>query len=280
MIDVETPLARYAVLCWEPVAGSGERLNVAAVVEFGGEVFSRILIRGEVLTCMYGSSGEKLLRMITQTTASVEKVARAHGLEVAIDSIPLEALTAVPIRQTTALDESDLMRQAVLLNCSLSVIGDDGGGEVVEEAVNTKPARDEWMRRVRQQTVIRRPDFDAYFNRDAKLVQDGMPVRFDFLSSRLVAQLGLLLTTRQASGVNDARAKLWVLELAKARNSALRPALIIGFNRPDDITLSDKQRVQIESNRKEISDEASSRQIGFYPVVSESEAVDVILELA
>ncbi len=278
-LDTDVSLARYAILCWEPVAGTAERLNVAAIFEFGGVVFGRILIRGEVLTCMYGSAGENMLRMITQATKSIEKVARAHDLETAIKSIPLDALSATPIRQTMALDDSDLMRQVVLLNCSLSVVGDDGG-EVIEEATTVKPARDEWIRRVRQQTIIRRPDFDAFFNREAKLVSDGMPVKFDFLSPRLAAQLGLLLTTRQASSVKDARAKLWELELAKARNNELKPALIFGFSRVDDITLSDKQRDQIESNRREISDEASSKQIGFYSVVTEAEAVEVILDLA
>lgn len=276
----EAAQARYSVIAWEPVAGTAERLNVAAIFELRGSVFARTLIRGEVLTCMYGAAGERALKMIAQVTRSLEKSAQSHGLDQAMDLMPLEAFVAMPIRATSAIDENDLMRQVVLMNCSLSVIGDGGSSDASDEVTSSKPARDEWVKRIRQQTVVQRPDYEVFFNRDARIVSEGELVKFDFLSSRLVAQIGLLSTTRQAVGVKDARAKLWELELAKANNDSLRPALIFGFGRLDDVTLSDKQRNQIESNKNEIAKEASSKRIRFCPVVSESEAVDLILEMA
>ena len=125
-----------------------------------------------------------------------------------------------------------------------------------------------------------RPELSMYFNREAILVDGGVPVRFAVLTNRLAAQFGLLRPSQQNQGMEDARAKMWKLALAKERNPALVAALVFGTPEEEDITLSDKQRDRLKSNVVEIQQEAAHRQVELREVHTVPEAASTVVALA
>jgi hypothetical protein len=272
--------ARYSVIGWEPVPGSGERINVAALCEYGGRIVAKTLVREDVLRCMYGEAGEGVLRMVERILEALSSVANSHGLENALASNPLRNFSLTAVRATWASGENDLIRQIVLMNCSLSVIADEPASSIDDSPTSEKEVNQQWTTRVKEAIQVLRPDLSIYFNREAILVDGGMPVRFAVLTPRLAAQFGLLRPSQQNQGMEDARAKLWKLHLAKERNPALVAALVFGTPSFDDILLSDKQRDRLQSNVVEIRQEAAYRHVELREAHTVPDAAAAVVAMA
>lgn len=269
----------YSILAWEPMAASGERLNVAVLYQMDGEINYKTLIREDVLLCMYGEVGAGLYKMISSTIDTCAKVARSHGLSVAIEAVPLSNFILMQTQKTLAFSEQDFLRQIVLMNCSLSSIADEPAATADDQPTSEQEVNKQWTTRIRDAIQALQPDMVPYFNREAILVDDGVPVRFGLLTPKLAAHFGLLKPTQQNQGMEDARAKMWKLALAKERNSALITALIYGTPKEDDITLSDRQHKKLALNVKEIQQEADHRGITINRVHTVAEAATAIVEL-
>jgi len=270
----------YSVLAWEPVAASGERLNVAVLYQMDGEFKCKTLIREDVLRCMYGEAGAGLYKMIESTIDTCAKVSRSHGLSAAIEAVPLSSLTLTRSQKTLASSDQDFLRQIVLMNCSLSSIADEPAATSDDQPTSEQEVNKQWTTRIRDAIQVLQPDMVHYFNREAILVDNGVPVRFGVLTPKLAAHFGLLKPAQQNQGMEDARAKMWKLALAKERNSALIAALIYGTPKDDDITLSDKQHEKLASNVKEIQQEADHRGITINRVHTVAEAAAAVVHLA
>ncbi|MGY6258136.1 hypothetical protein ACXIVK_32205 [Paraburkholderia caledonica] len=272
--------ARYSVLGWEPVYGSGERINVAALFEYDGRIFARSLIRPDVLRCMYGAAGEGVLRMLDGVLEALSTVANAHGWDAALAAVPMTNFLLSPSRLTWASSEADLSRQVVLMNCSLSVIAEEPAATSDDLPTPEKEVSQQWTTRVKEAVQMLRPELSMYFNREAVLVDGGVPVRFAMLTPRLAAQFGLLRPAQQNQGMEDGRAKMWKLALAKERNSALAAMLVFGTPSQDDITLSDNQRDRLRSNVIELQQEAEHRLIELREVHTVADAARAVVEIA
>lgn len=272
--------ARYSVVGWEPVPGSGERINVAALCEYDGRFVAKSLVREEVLRCMYGAAGDGVLHMVEGVIEALSSVANGHGLEAALASVPLSNFSLTAPRATWASNENDLLRQIVLMNCSLSVIADEPLPTSDDLPTPEREVNQQWTTKVKEAIQVLRPDLSMYFNREAILVDGGVPVRFAVLTHHLAAQFGLLRPSQQNQGMEDARAKMWKLALAKERNPALVAALIFGTPKEEDITLSDKQRDRLKSNVVEIQQEAAYRQVELREVHTVPEAARTVIALA
>ncbi|MBS3961822.1 MAG: hypothetical protein KGZ61_08345, partial [Sandarakinorhabdus sp.] len=107
--------ARYSVVGWEPVPGSGERINVAALCEYDGRFIAKSLVREEVLRCMYGAAGDGVFHMVEGVIEALSAVASGHGLDAALASLPLSNFSIAEPRATWASNENDLLRQIVLM---------------------------------------------------------------------------------------------------------------------------------------------------------------------
>jgi len=270
----------YSVLSWEPVPMSGERLNVATLAVYKGKIHTQILIREEVMGCMYGSAGEGILTMIRNILSGLSDVAQEHGLDAAISSIPLTNFSISELRSTWANNSNDLLRQIVLMNCSLGVIADEPMPTADDTPISEREVNQQWAKKVKEAIQVLRPELSQYFNGSAVIVDGGRPVKFAILSPRLVVQFGLLRPAQQNPGMEDARAKLWKLSLAKERNPNLNAALIFGTPPFDDVTLSDKQREAMKSNAMEIQHEAESKQVSFVAAQTVQEAAKAVIEAA
>lgn len=273
--------ARFCILTWEPVVGSGEQINVGVLSEYDEKIFAKPLIRPEVLRCMYGAPGESVMKMIESTLNAIAQVAEQFGLDEAIKSTPLTNFNMSKLRTTFASSQSDLFRQIVLMHCSLSVLAEEPIATADDSPTSEKEVNQQWTTRVKEAVQIARPELSIYFNREATLVDGGVPVRFAMLTPRMAAQFGLLVAARQNQGMEDARAKMWKLALAKERNSQLTAALIFGVpNIDEDITLSDKQREQVTGNTTELEQEATHKQIELHTVHTVSQAATAVLTMA
>lgn len=273
------PNSRYSVVGLEPVAGSSERLHVAAMVEYEGKITVKTLIRSEVLRCMYGTAGEGLAQMIDMTVGVLGRIGRDHGWDAAMGAVPLANFSLSEPRPTYATSESDLFRQVVLMHFSLSILADEGGSSAEEQPTPEREVNQQWTTRIRQAVQVVRPDLSLYFNREAALVEGGVPVRFGLLSPRLAAHFGLIRPAGQAQGMKDARAKMWELFLARERNDSLNAALVFGIPPLEDVTLSERQRAQIEANTHELQQEAAHKMVTLRTVQSVGDAVNAIIEL-
>lgn len=272
--------ARYSVVGWEPVPGSGERINVAALCEYDGRFIAKSLIRKDVLRCMYGAAGDGIFHMVERVIEALLSIVNDRGLEVALAAVPLSNFSLTAPRATWAGSENDLLRQIVLMNCSLSVIADEPLSTSDDLPTPERDVSQQWATKIKETIQMQRPDLSIYFNREAVLVDGGVPVRFAILTQRLAAQFGLLKPLQQNQGVEDARAKMWKLALAKERNHTLTAALVFGTPNTEDITLSDKQRDRLRANVGEIQQEAEHRNVTFFEVHTFADAAAKVVELA
>lgn len=272
--------AEFSLLSWEPVFGSGESLNVATIFRHDGDFGFKPLIREDVLRCMYGEAGEGVYKMICTTLDACAAVAKNHGLDVAMSAVPLANFTLSQPTQTLVQNEQDLLRQIVLMNCSLGAIADEAASTSDDQPTPEKEVNKQWTTKIREAIQVLQPDMLHYFNREAILVENGLPVRFGVLTPKLAAHFGLLKAGAQNEGMEDARAKMWKLALAKERNNTLNAALIYGTPKDDDITLSDKQQEKLVANVRELEHEAEHRGLTASRVYTVAEAAASIVALA
>lgn len=270
----------YAVLTWEPVDGTGERLNVGALVQFCGAVKARALIREDVLRCMYGASGEGAYRMISASLKAVEEVAKKFGFAAALDSLPLASCSFAGTRETWAENEHELFRQIVLMHSSLSVLAEEPSTSSDDLPTPEREVNQQWTTRVKEAIQSRRPDLAVCFNRELMLVDGGAPVKFPLLTPRLAAQFGLLKVNSQNQGMEDARAKMWKLALARERNAYLAVTMVIGTPPLNDVTLSDQVQARFAVNVADLKREATKYKVELQTANSADEAADLVIERA
>ncbi len=271
--------AKWRPLFWEPVEGTGERLMAGVVVQLGGETVVRRVIRDDVLDSLYGSDSSRPRVLIEESLEICRRIVDTGGEDgLLLLESPIFGLHPGPYRQTDALGVGDAIRQAVLLYSSLAqtdIADDEDDGTVQPEEVNRRFATE-----VRDAVLQQAPDLARFFNRQARLHQDGSLIRFGFLSDATVIHFSTVSAVRQSASVSYARAKLW--ELARAKEFAGLPsaALLTAVPRKDDPTLGSKQRSKLVTNLSEIEREADDGKIRFLPVDSVSMAVERVLELS
>jgi hypothetical protein len=272
--------ASYAVLVWEPVDGTGERLNVGALVQFCGAVQARALIREDVLRCMYGASGDGAYRMIVSSLKAVEEVATKFGFATALNSVPLASFSFANTRETWAENDHELFRQIVLMHSSLSVLAEEPSTTTDDLPTPEREVNQQWTTRVKEAIQSRRPDLAACFNRELILVDGGAPVKFPVLTPHLAAQFGLLKVNSQSQGMEDARAKMWKLALVRERNVNLAVAMVVGTPPLNDVTLSDQVQARFIANIADLTREAAKNDVELKTASSAAEAADFVIDRA
>lgn len=272
--------ACYSVLVWEPVAGSGERLNVGTLIHYNGTVQARPLIREEVLRCMYGSAGEGAFQMILTTLKAIEGVAGKFGFAAAREAVPLTSFRFTEAYEARADNEYDLLRQIVLMHFSLSVLSEEPAASTDDLPTPEREVNQQWTTKIKEAIQAQRPDLQACFNRELVLVDGSTPVKFPLLTPRLVAQFGLLKENAQSHGMEDARAKMWKLSLARTRNSNLSAAMVLGLPLLDSVTLSDRVRDRFVANIGDLTREAEEYNVSLRTAQSVADAAACVIELA
>jgi hypothetical protein len=272
--------ANWIPIYWEPVQGTGERLMVGVIAQYDGEWHREKVIRDDVLDALYGKSSANPKKLIIRGLDIGLELVSKLGFE-RLSEIPREifGLHFGRHMNTEALSFNDLMKQAALLYSSLASL--DSYDELEEsDSPSQEDTNKRFVTEVRELVRERRSDLSGNFNKSANLTNDGLPVKFGYLSNKAVIHFSVINAVRQPSGVRDARARLW--ELSNAQQYAQIPiaGLITGVPRFDDPTLGSKQKYALDINLKEIEKEADKWDMRFLPVHSSLEGASKVIEYA
>ncbi|MEM5314290.1 hypothetical protein [Paraburkholderia sp. JHI869] len=270
---------RWAIMKWEPMAGSGEILNVGALLQRDGTVEAHVLVKSEVLHCMYGGAALRAMQMIQYALEAARGIAADQSLEAAIIAPALENCRFGAVMDTYADDRADAIRQIVSECCSLGTLPTEPEEEADTAPLDEREVQRQWTTRIRNVIQVERPDLVRFFGGQATIVEGGQAVKFGFLAPSLVAHFGLLKPNQQGQGMKDARSKMWELSLARERNPSLATALILGTPHENDILLSERTLAQISSNVAELTQEAAQSRLSLRPVHTEREAADALIGL-
>lgn len=266
----------FRPLLWEPVQGTGERLTAGVILNFGGELSTHRIIRDDVLDSLYGKSSSSPKKLIDTALNIYLDLAKECGL----DSLHSDVFGLSPgeTRYINADSITEAIRISALMFSSLANMT-----WIDELEIEDTPTQEDTNRRffteVKQGVVASRPDLSVFFNRSAKLLNDGQLVKFGFLSDSAVLHFNVLSPVRQPSGVRDARARLWELARARDYGSIAKAALITAYSPASNPTLTLKQVESIKNNLYEINREADAEEILFYPVESVTQGSQRVIAL-
>lgn len=271
------PPSPWRALFWEPVSGTGERLMVGVVYQFGGQWDATRILRDDVLAALYGKAAEGARRLIDTALDMYRAAARAGD---SLDNLgaAIGGLHPSELRRTQTLSVPELLRIAALQYSSLANM------DSLDDADDADaPAGEEITRRfsadVRAHVSSRRPDLANYFGRTAVLVTGGDSVRFGYASTMLLAHFNVLSPVRHGSSMRDARGRLWELERGQRIGRQPRVALVSAVPRADDPMLGDRQHNKTREMIHELAREADTAGVIFKTVHSAESAADEVIEM-
>jgi len=267
----------FRPLMWEPVSGTGERLMAGVIVNHGGEVSTHRIIRDDVLDALYGKATNSPGKLIDAALSVCLSIAKESGLSGVNASIL--GLFAGEIRYINANSLTEAVRVSALMYSSLANMVWIDELEA-EDSPSQEDTNKRFFTEVKNLVLTNNPHLSNYFNRSAKLLDDGQNVKFGFLSDTTVLHFNVLSVNRQPSGVRDSRARLWELVRARDYGSIAKAALITATTSETDPTLSKKQIDTMKANLNEIYREADAEEILFYPVHSINQGAEKVLGLS
>jgi hypothetical protein len=272
----QVPRSAWRPLFWEPVAGTGERLMIGLIHNFGGEIGTARIIRDDVLDALYGKAADGLRRLIDQALQLYAAAATASSVgEVGISMMGLHA---GELRETDVRSTTELLHVAALLYSSLANM--DRLDELDEsDAPQQEDVNRRFSTEVRSGVTAIRPELLMYCGKGGRLVPGGQLVKFGYFSPKAVLHFTVLNAVRQAAGVRDARARLFELQRARDVAGISNAALIAAVPRDDDPTLGPKQREQLKQNRAEIESEADAVKMNWFAVSAVPDAVTRVIEM-
>lgn len=266
----------FRPLMWEPVSGTGERLMAGVIVNHNGVISTHRILRDDVLDSLYGKAISSPSKLIDSALSLYLNIAKESGLSGINTSIL--GLTAGETRFINANSLTEAVRVSALMYSSLANMV-----WIEELEAEDSPSQEDTNKRffteVKNLVLSSSPLLSNYFNRSAKLLDDGQNVKFGFLSDTTVLHFNVLSVNRQPSGVRDSRARLWELVRARDYGSIAKAALITATTSETDPTLSQKQIDAMKSNLNEIYREADAENILFYPVHSVNQGAEKVLAL-
>lgn len=270
------PRCAWRPLFWEPVAGTGERLMVGIVHDFGGETGTARIIRDDVLDALYGKAADGVRRLLEHAFQMYLAAAKASSLGDV--GVSMMGLHAGDLRETEVRSLTELLHVAALLYSSLANM--DKLDELDEaDAPQQEDVNRRFSTEVRSGVASIRPDLSVNFGKGGRLVPGGQLVKFGYFSPTAVLHFTVLNAVRQAAGVRDARARLFELQRARDVAGIGKAALIAAVPRDDDPTLGPKQREQLKLNRAEIESEADAVKMRWVAVSTVPAAVAHVIEM-
>lgn len=278
MTTAQTNLTPWRALHWEPVTGTGERLMVGVVYNFGGEWDAARILRDDVLSALYGKAAAGARRLI-DTGLSAFREAAAAGDSLDRLGVPLAGLHPTELRMTEALSVPDLLRIAALQYSSMANLDKLDHADEADLPEAQEDAVRRFSTDVREAALSARPDLRDYFGRTAVLVHGGDRVKFGYASHRLLAHFNVISPMRNTASLRDARARLFELDKGRTVSGLEAAALISGVPRSNDPMLGDRQRARLREMLFELDQEASSVGVLFRTAADAGEAADVLLGL-
>ncbi|MBH2008218.1 MAG: hypothetical protein I8H71_00825 [Xanthomonadaceae bacterium] len=276
-IDNASPsLAQWRPVYWEPVAGSGERLMAGVVGIHGDNWQARRVLRDDVLESLYGERASGAMKLIDEALSTALVVAKGAGLE-ALRS-PVMGLSPGALRRTAAANFSEVLKQAALLYSSLTNLDALDNAED-EPSAKVEDGNRQFGAEVRSTIAALRPDLKEHLSRKAPVAEGGVPVRFGFLSDRLIVQFAVLHPVRQSGSVSTARGKIFELQQASLLSGIPASALVLAVPPADAAVFHENQRNALRANTEEIRREAKGVGVNLEAVTTVLDGANRVLQL-
>ena len=270
----------WRAVYWEPVMGGAEKICVGCLTTFRGVTRAHLALKPGVLHCMYGEAGgaaENLLRkgfemmnLLGATLDSNEMVSPFVGTA-------FGAASAARVHT-----EEELVHVALLMSSSMCSISDPGQLDAADEPGDgAKGVNHQFITRVRQEVAAIRPQLAPFFNIQARLLSKKRPVRFGFLSDRLVAHLGLLQATGLNGSVRHVRGLMTEVRMAHvAREGQGSAGIVVGFPPLNSASLGTKDRDAVRDCLEELSLEATELGVSFTSGDTDLACAQGLIEMA
>lgn len=207
--------AVYFPLFIEPVVGSGERLCIGAVLQFGERQELVILPEMKRLSRVYGAAAKSLEFAVKVGRKPLEGVLKARGIEGLREwQSPVEGLILGAPRITSARTFEDCVRIAFSQCASLFQVPVPEAHSKAD-VVGRRFARltvSRLEKAVAEEVTRQRPALHASFSQRFHVSPNAWATRVGFVGRHLVANFGMLVPTNLQSLVDSAKARLLDLE--------------------------------------------------------------------
>ena len=264
----------WAPILLEPILGSGERVAVALVGcnATGDHEFLPLVNPKTATACFQDQAG--YVKEVVALTVESCKSALKSGVALEDWEPPLQGVFLGAVQDVETSSVPELLHLAAPLS---SFLYREPSGRSQH---SNRPPKVAWERQVQEKVLQTNGRFSPNFNVLVYLGNHDGPAEFTFLSATYAANVVTLTSKRLKRGVEDARAKLWTLNLlADAPNYLFRPEareLLTGMDASED----DPKLPLIHEASEELVDEAQRRGIDVFPFSSPDAAAKRILDRA
>lgn len=272
-------VGQWRAVYWEPVMGSGERLCIGVVTTLDGKTRAHRSIRPGVLRALYGDASEGIERVLEQAFMLLDKIGEQLDTSSMVSPVSGVLLGSSEVAHVDA--ETQLVDVALLMSSSICSLSDPGQLDASEVASDGgKRINHQFITRIRNHVVTIRPDLAGCFNVEARLLTKKRPVRFGFLSDRLVAHLGVLSSVNLNSSVRNARGLMAEVRIGRAaRDGQGSAALILGHQPLTSPDLSSKDRDAMQDCIEELKLESAELDVEFRAADNDSACATELIAL-
>lgn len=271
--------ASWRPLYWEPILESGERITFALLIKSPTDVQIHSVLRPAAMRALYGKKSAGV-RGFSELVVDSLRTHLSGGHSPNSWQPPISGIYMGKWRDSVSFGIDGILSQAVQQVSSLSWKDLAATTQQDLGASTSDTVRRRLVDQVRDVVVSKRMELARYFDQDAKLVDDGVPVRFGFLCENVVAHFGLLRPTDLGRSYKDARGRLWELQKANRRAEFKHASLILQLPSSDDLYFDEKQLELAQSALHELRTECEDEKVEVLEVHTPPEAADQLLKLA
>ncbi len=273
---------RWWSISFEPIIGSGERVNVIIIARGHDDKIKIIQsIRNEILDSIYGIKADSIKEMLNWVVQSLYKHFETHTSLIDWSS-PIGGFCVS--KQADALDESltGVLRQAVRFTSSLGTLSLEAERSEEDDRPNEKQT-EQWSTRILDEVKIMSPRLTDFFGSRVCLSTANLHTKFGFMNDKYASNFGLLVPSRLSSSLNSIKAKVYDLESLSRSPMILKPEIIdiiVGIPSYEDPTIPPKTVVKMKSYVEEMTDLAMSEGINFISVENAAQAAIRVVRYA
>ncbi|WP_409075344.1 hypothetical protein ACF2G4_00985 [Pantoea sp. C3] len=273
---------RWWSISFEPIIGSGERINAVVVaLGFDGKLEIIQSVRDDILEAIYGYKSESIKEMITWIRTSL----KAHLF--ANDDLnewrsPVSGFSVA--RSSKALDDSlsGILRQAVRMTASLGTLALEAERSEDEDRSNQRQS-EQWATKILDEVRSIEPRLLDFFGKRIQLSNTQLQTKFGFYNDVYASNFGLMVPSRLSASINSIKAKIYDLESLSRSAMVIKPQnldIIIGTPSFEDPTIPPKTLITMRHHIDELTELSQKENINFKSVNNAYDAAVIIVDMA
>ncbi|MVT81193.1 hypothetical protein [Pantoea agglomerans] len=273
---------KWWAISFEPIVGSGEKINAIIVVRGDDGKFSvNQSIRDEVLEAIYGTKSYAIKDMIIWVKRSLQSHLEVKK-HLSDWSSPVSGFLVS--KTSNALDDTllGIAKQAMRLTASLGTLTLEAERDEEDDRPNQKQS-EQWARKIYDEALILNPKLADSFGSRIQLSSTKLHTKFGFYNDKYASNFGLLVPSRLSASISSVKAKVYDLESLTRSEMILKPDVldvIVGIPSFDDPTIPPKTLDSIRGHVDEMTELALRENINFITVNTASQAAQRIVKIA